>query len=75
MMYFEVPVRTLLSFQEFTFTVVGDLEGICLLSVADGQGCLGTKVGAEEASEGTQPVSCPHKDLCSPFALVFTSVL
>lgn len=64
MMYFEVPVRILLSFQEFTFTVLGDREDICLPIVADGQGCLGAKVGAEEASEGTQPGPCPHKDLC-----------
>lgn len=28
-MCFEVLVRTLLSFQEFTFTILGDLEGIC----------------------------------------------
>lgn len=74
-MYFEVPVRTLLSFQELTFTVLGDLEGICLPIVADGQGWLGTRAGAEEAFEGTQPGSCLHKGLCSPFALVFTSVL
>lgn len=64
-------VPTLLSFQEFT--VLGDLEGIFLcLSLAD-KGCLGTKVGAEEACEGPQPGSI-QQGLCSLFALVSTSV-
>lgn len=68
----QCQVPTLLSFQEFT--VLGDLEGIflCLLWLAD-KGCLGTKVGAEEACEGPQPGSI-QQGLCSLFALVSTSV-